>query len=241
MTAAFDMILLPGMGADARMFAPQQRAFPGLRVPAWLPPRPRESLAHFARRMVETVEFRRPLVLGGVSLGGMIAWEMAQHLRPEALLLISSCSTRGGLRGVFRAGRPLAPCIPMGLIKLAKLMAPLYCGRIGQSGAQHRGLVVTMFRDADAWFLKWALAAVLDWQPCAMEGTPVYRIHGAHDLVIPARRVAADVLLPGGHLINLSHAGEVNRFIAQVVAETAAERPEHGEPQHSDGQKSDRS
>ena len=111
----------------------------------------------------------------------------------------------------------MASFIPTGVIKLAKLMAPLHSGRIGRSGAQYHGLASAMFCDADVAFLKWSLAAVLDWRPSAMEGTPVYRIHGAHDLVIPARLVTADVVVPGGHLINLSHAEEVNRFIGQVI------------------------
>jgi pimeloyl-ACP methyl ester carboxylesterase len=123
----------------------------------------------------------------------------------------------------------LAPFIPAGFIKLAKLMAPFHSGRIGWSGAQHRGLAAAMFRDADTAFLKWALAAVLDWRPSAMEGTPVYRIHGARDLVIPARLVTADVVVPRGHLINLSHAEEVNRFIGQVIEKAMAGWSEGGE------------
>jgi pimeloyl-ACP methyl ester carboxylesterase len=230
MTAAFDMILLPGMGADARMFAPQQQAFPGLQVPAWIAPRPRESLTDFARRMAPTLAFRRPLVLGGVSLGGMVAWELARHLRPEALILIASCSTRRGIRPLFRAARPLVPLVPAGLFKLAKRLAPLYCGRIGHGGAADRRLAVAMLRDADVGFLQWALAAVLDWQPSAIEATRVFRIHGTRDLVIPARRVAADALLPGGHLINLSHADEVNRLIRQTIENALEACISRGEP-----------
>jgi predicted esterase len=65
------------------------------------------------------------------------------------------------------------------------------------------------------------LVAVLDWKPTAINGVPVYRIHGASDLVIPARLVTADTIVPGGHLINMSHADEVNRFIGEVIAKTA--------------------
>jgi hypothetical protein len=37
------LILLPGMGADARLFAAQKLAFPALVVPPWLPPQPGET------------------------------------------------------------------------------------------------------------------------------------------------------------------------------------------------------
>ena len=45
------LVLLPGMTADARLFEPQQRVFPGLIVPPWIDPEPREPLACYARRM----------------------------------------------------------------------------------------------------------------------------------------------------------------------------------------------
>jgi hypothetical protein len=45
------LILLPGLGADARLFAPQAAAFKQLEVPEWLVPRRGESLEDFGRRM----------------------------------------------------------------------------------------------------------------------------------------------------------------------------------------------
>ncbi len=45
----------------------------------------------------------RPIVLGGVSLGGMLAFEIARHVKPQAVVLIASCRTRQGIRGFFRA------------------------------------------------------------------------------------------------------------------------------------------
>ena len=67
--------------------------------------------------------------------------------------------------------------------------------------------------------MQWAIGAILRWQPTPLAGTPVFHIHGQRDRMIRASRVAADVLVPdGGHLINLSHAAEVNDFIRKVRA-----------------------
>ena len=76
------LVLLPGMGADERMFEEQRAAFPGLIVPPWLPARKRESLRDYAARMAETIRVERPFYLGGVSMGGMVALEMARYLKP---------------------------------------------------------------------------------------------------------------------------------------------------------------
>ena len=47
-------------------------------------------------------------------------------------------------------------------------------------------------------------------------------IHGGRDFVIPAKRVKPDrVVARGGHLINMSHAAEVNEFIVHCAREAA--------------------
>src|SRR5687767_14399988 len=54
------LILLPGMAADGRLFAPQRAAFPQLVVPAWIDPLPRESLRAYAARLARRVDPGRP-------------------------------------------------------------------------------------------------------------------------------------------------------------------------------------
>jgi pimeloyl-ACP methyl ester carboxylesterase len=46
---------------------------------------------------------------------------------------------------------------------------------------------------------------------------PLRQIHGAKDRVLPAARAEADLWIPdGGHLINITHAGQVNRFLREA-------------------------
>ena len=56
MNTHFQLILLPGLGADHRLLEPQREEFPQLVVPAWIPPRAKESLPDYAARMAETVK-----------------------------------------------------------------------------------------------------------------------------------------------------------------------------------------
>ncbi|MGA2068793.1 MAG: hypothetical protein ABSG86_27745 [Thermoguttaceae bacterium] len=84
-------------------------------------------------------------------------------------------------------------------------------------GADERKMCVAMFRDADPHFMRWAVGAILRWRPAPLEGIPVRAIHGARDRLIPACRVEADEIVPGGgHLINLTHADAVNRFLREA-------------------------
>jgi pimeloyl-ACP methyl ester carboxylesterase len=215
------LILLPGLGTDERLFERQRSAFPDLWVPPWILPRDDESLADYAARMAEIIRERQtePIVLGGVSLGGMMACEIARHIKPQAVVLIASCRTRRGIRGFFRAAGHLWPIVPSGAFKVAKFISIPALRMFGELMPEHRRLCAQMFSESDARFMHWAISAILNWNPAPLVQTPVYQIHGAHDRIIPLKCVAPDEILPhGGHLINLTHADAVNAFIQGVVA-----------------------
>ncbi|MGW8258357.1 MAG: alpha/beta hydrolase, partial [Thermoguttaceae bacterium] len=117
------MIFLPGLGADARLFNPQRLAFPDLVVPEWIAPKKAEGLAEFAARMAETINTDGPFVLAGVSLGGMMAYEIARHIRPQALILIASCRSREGVNSFMRVAGRLWPVVPAKVFDVAKLIS----------------------------------------------------------------------------------------------------------------------
>ena len=64
------LILLPGMGGDARMFRPQLAALANATVPAWIEPQRGETLVAFAARMARAVDPGGPCFVGGSSFGG---------------------------------------------------------------------------------------------------------------------------------------------------------------------------
>jgi pimeloyl-ACP methyl ester carboxylesterase len=226
------LILLPGVCADARLFAPQRAEFPQLEVPLWPTPRPAESINDYADRLADAIAVRRPLVLGGMSFGGMVAHELARRLRPDALVLIATCRTRAGIRPVFRGLHAFYRLVPAVVYQWTK---PL--GRIGVATFRHlsaaqRQMCWAMYRDYDMRMMKWVLDAIQRWQPSPPADVPTWHIHGRRDLVIPAARVGADEwIADGGHLINLTHAAVVNALITRAI-ETAEGRSgatdEHG-------------
>jgi len=214
----FELILLPGLGADRRQFEPQRMAFPDLLVPPWIVPRKRETLVDYAARLAETIVPTRPMVLGGSSFGGMVAYEMASYLRPEAVVLIGSCRSPQALRPMLRRLRPLLPLVAVQVFALAQWMSPLGVRVFSPFTPEQKRLCVAMFREIDCGFMKWACRAILDWVPSGPPPVPVFQIHGQEDRVMPVRLAAADEVIPdGGHLINLTHAQQVNAFIMKAV------------------------
>ncbi len=154
------LVLLPGMGADHRMFAPQQLAFPQLEVPAWITPEPRESLAHYAERLAAGLSLTKECFLGGASFGGVVALEMACLVQPRACFLIGSLREPNDLPTSYRRLRSLT-----GLTRWTPAAA--WCGLwtlgFALSGIQ-RG-VLRQLSEADGRFLSWATRALLDWNP----------------------------------------------------------------------------
>jgi pimeloyl-ACP methyl ester carboxylesterase len=73
-----------------------------------------------------------------------------------------------------------------------------------------------MIRDTPLEFLRWGGRALSRWTGPRDLPMPVYHIHGERDRIIPHRLVRPDVtVMGGGHLINVTHADEVNRYLKE--------------------------
>jgi pimeloyl-ACP methyl ester carboxylesterase len=187
-------------------------------TPPWIPPLLGDTLPTYAARLAETVPRDKPLILGGSSFGGMLACEMARHMQPRAVILIGSCRSPKALNRAVLCLRPILCRVPGWGIGIAKLLAPFGVQTFRNLKPEFRRLCATMFRDADPRLMRWAIGAILRWQPTPLADTPVFHIHGRRDRMIRASMVAADCVVPdGGHLVNLSHAAEVNDLIRKVI------------------------
>ena len=216
------LILLPGLGADERMYAPQRVAFPRLEVPRWLAPLPREPLPDYARRMAERVALApgEAFYLGGSSFGGAVALEMARVLRPRAVFLIASCRAPAGVPWALRRRGRLAGLAPRPVLRALHRLTSSSTFPFGDLTPEQHAMMVAMMRGADPLFLQWGGGALMRWGGAGELPIPVYQIHGDADRILPCRRAGADVVVVpgGGHLVNVTHADAVNAFIAARLA-----------------------
>src|SRR5206468_199 len=69
-------------------------------------------------------------------------------------------------------------------------------------------------------FLRWASWAALCWRPSpAARRVRVLQIHGSEDRTFTLRYTRPDEIVPGGgHLLSLTHPGEVNDFLLRAWA-----------------------
>ena len=219
MPEADPLILLPGMGADARMFAPLQAALPQLVTPNWIEPERNEPLSAYARRLAQSVDPGRPCFVGGASFGGVVALEMSVALQARACFLIGSMRSPDGLPWRLKALRPLTPLT--GLLPWFTWVIPPLVG--ATFGPYARG-IAQQLADADAKFMRWASQAILSWKPSPeVADVRVFQIHGDRDHVFPARLAKTDCLVSGaGHVISVTHPAETVEFLLAGMKDGAS-------------------
>lgn len=217
------LVLVPGLGADARLFEPQRHAFPDLITPEWLVPRKAESLVEYAGRLAESVQERvprgHPLVLGGVSFGGMLAVEMARHLRPSTVVQIASALSPKEIFPALRTAAMAGRFLPASIGERSHSLAKVFIRQLGPMKTQDRKFLESMIDAVPFSFVQWAGRAIVEW-PGARPDCRLFRIHGDMDKVIPLQQQEIDLVISrGGHVPNVSHADEINAALSRVLGE----------------------
>ena len=237
-STASRLILLPGLGADAELFYPQQDHF-GDRLTViddlghealW---RSRPSMAAaadlIAEHLIQTAACSSGYVLGGMSFGGSLALEVAQRLvnddrsvSPAAVALIASNRTSPSISRSFRVNRALGACLPRPLVRRGLTWAAKgFARREGLDDADRQRLL-NMAGRVNVDQLMWGAKAIANWRYTDADaealGVPIEQLHGRHDWVIPiAPRHVTETIDDGKHLITWTHRYQTNAWLEQVV------------------------
>lgn len=182
----------------------------------WIEPHYGESLEQYALRLAEsTVQTNEPFVLMGMSMGGMIAAELAKRLQPAMTLLISSVPVASELPFYFRwaARIGMHRWIPIALVKNASLVKRLFTAETENDKAMLRIII----RESDPAFIRWAMGAILQWRNETYPDRYVH-IHGSRDEMLPVRFTHPTHLIRGaGHLMVMNRAEEINQILAEML------------------------
>lgn len=205
------LVLLPALGTDARLYEPQRALPVELVTPDYPEPEEGESLRDFARRMPLPDP---PFALGGVSMGGMVAQAMCAFVRPTALFLIATARRGEDVAPELRLLERLTRAAPDLVVKNVPARWAFELDVFGRLTAAQKSLLLQMWFGRTTTFLKRASRMITSWPG---EGDlQAHQIHGDEDQLIPIATQKPDVVVRGGgHLINLTHADEVNRFITE--------------------------
>lgn len=203
-------VLLPGMGATAAMYNALRRRldFP-IECIDWPAYRGERSYAEVARRIVEEHDIRDGDVVGGSSLGGMVALEMAGIVRPAGCVLLGSAVHASEVRTLLSILAPLAAVAPVELVQTL--------------AGSRTDLVSAMFSEADTSFIRAMSAYLPRWQGTQGRTDTLFRLHGRQDPVIPCPAAGATVIEGAGHVVAMTHPAETAAFLREVRAQLLAD------------------
>lgn len=212
-----NVYFLSGLGADKRVFSKLQldSRF-SVNYIEWISPLKKETLRHYAGRLVTQIDTTKPFQLVGLSFGGIVASELSEIIHPSQIIIISSTST----------GVPISR-FNRGLLKfllLSPFAAPILKSTNSQTykyfGAdtpELKSLLKEILHDTDSKILKWALIQMSSWNR-KTKAQNLYHIHGTADRLIPLKLVHPDVKIEGGgHLMIYSDHKEISDLLNQQL------------------------
>ena len=208
------LYLLPGIGCDARLFSRLELHGHEVRVLEWPAFAKGCTLQQLAAEMSREVDASRPHVLAGVSMGGMVAQELAVITKPEMVVLVSSWT---GPREWPQYVRWASRLHLWNLVRTRSMRVAWPLKRmLGPRPKQIDQLLWDMAVAQGADKIRNGLEAVLHWEGSPWQG-PVYRIHGDNDHVIPLRFPVDHVVKGGEHIMVLTKAVEVAGAMVEAM------------------------
>jgi len=207
---------ISGLAADCRVFKYVQLpdGFEKIFID-WIPPGPAESLQSYSLRLAEVIDTTEQFALVGLSMGGMIATEIAKVHPPAACILLCSVPTHLHMPGYYKWAFTLKlhKLVPIGLLKKASMLKRGFT----PDTASDKALLKTVIKDSDPAFIRWAMHAILSWQNETIPAS-LWHIHGTKDEILPIRYTKPTHVIEGGnHLMIMSKAEPLNEFLKTAL------------------------
>ncbi|MFD2827790.1 alpha/beta hydrolase [Leeuwenhoekiella polynyae] len=209
--------LMPGMAANPSIFEhiklPEEKFV--LHPLSWKIPETAESLSDYAKRMLEEVTEKNPVLLG-VSFGGVVVQEMAKQIEFRKLIIVSSVKSKSELpkRMRFSAALGLYRLAP---VSLARNIDTLANYAVGDRFKHKVALYQKYLSITDPVYLNWALEQMLCWDQITYDNRLVH-IHGTSDPVFPYRYINNCIPVPGGtHAMIITKCKWFNKNLPKII------------------------
>lgn len=201
--------ILPGMGASSAMYnALRHKLDFDVTFIDWPKYHGEKTYADIAGRVIEENTIAKGDVVGGSSLGGMIALEIGKRVPPKGLILIGSAVSSDEVQRLLAMLAPLAAITPISIVQLL--------------AGKQKNLVSSMFADADGEFIRAMCTYLPHWRGYKGSRGIIRRLHGKQDQIIPCPAAGATVVEGAGHLVAMTHVQETVAFLARARSEIQA-------------------
>lgn len=210
------LFLISGLGADRRLFDKIQ--VPGYEYVHvdWLEPEPDDTITTYAQKLIARYGITAGAKVVGVSLGGILTVEVSSLVPLGTAVIISSIKSVAEIPWYFALFRrlPIYKVLPLSFYtSMGALIKPLF----GQLTRQEWALFKSMLTGTSPRFMKWAMHAVLRWQPKPLS-CKIHHIMGTRDFIFSHKNICdADHIIPGGTHDMVYKNGEQISVILQSI------------------------
>ena len=210
--------MIPGLGADSRIFKRLDLDDRDITRIDWIIPAPSDTLNTYAQKLIDQYHITHGSIIIGNSMGGMIAMEIGKIIQCDKIILISSIRTVDEAPGYFSFFRsiPVYKIIPENMLSSLDYLLDLFFGKLEKLD---KGLFLSMLRKWSPEFLKWAIEAVLQWDnKIVPENT--WLITGDKDLVFPYKNAKDAIIVKGGtHVMIYDKAHQISEILRRILGE----------------------
>jgi pimeloyl-ACP methyl ester carboxylesterase len=208
--------LIPGMGADHRLYEHCELLHGNVHYLNWLPAGKSKNLSEYAEVLAKEIKTENNIIVGS-SMGGMVTVELSRKVNPLAAILISAPTGRHEFPRVLkvfdqlRIHRMVRPHQLMSMSRLADLF-------MGFKTQEQRALFYDMLKNNGPEFIHFSVNAVLGWKNQEAPKCPFIQILGTEDRLFKPTKIKDAISIQGsGHFTAYEKAQEVSRIINEYV------------------------
>lgn len=211
---------ISGLGADERVFNFLKVKNVIEKYIHWVSPKKKESLQGYCKRLIEQIDLSKPVILVGVSFGGIIAQEIAKQISVEKTIIISSVKNPSEFSFQMKLVRffkfyKIIPFIPNHLMTWSNLLTANYFFSIQNKSEVN--LLKKIIEDTDMTFSKWAIDKIMTWENTNPLSSIIH-IHGTKDRIFPFKNIKNSLVIQdSGHFMIVSKADQITQLIEKEL------------------------
>lgn len=211
-----DVYFISGLGADLRLFQYLSLADVRPHFIRWITPEKNESWEHYAQRLTTQIKTPDPILIG-MSMGGMMAVEIAKILPVRKVILISSAKTAREIPPYFKLLRILKGHEWISYRLLTWLGLTFGGWLFGTTCKADKQLLSEIIHDTDETFFRWAWQRVVTWKNKTVPAGLLH-LHGSGDHMLPLQFIKADIIIRNGtHLMVVNRADEISGHLRRAL------------------------
>jgi pimeloyl-ACP methyl ester carboxylesterase len=207
---------IPGLGLDYRLFGKLSIEGVELKFLDYIEPLKNENITSYAKRLAEEITDEEFSLLG-MSLGGMLAIEIAETRKVNRLFLISTVKNKSEIPLFFKYIDKL-PTSNKTASKLAIDATVAFKPYYDKSDDAGNKLFDAMIHSASTALLAWGVREIANWNFEKQPNCSFYHLHGTADMIFPVKNIdQAETLKGATHYMVYNDAVEVSKRIGARI------------------------